>query len=145
VAVERVLSYCGLTYPAATGSATLRGVPGPVLVTPLRPLVAVTAVAIDGTELDADGYRWHRSGRLYRASGWGDDVTTVTVSATWGSDTLPPDVASVVSSAAARLAANPVGLRTVQRGEGDATAFAPDGFTLPELAMLHRWRVRCSA
>ncbi|CAG7845776.1 hypothetical protein USB125703_02051 [Pseudoclavibacter triregionum] len=53
-----------------------------------------------------------------------------------------PDVAAVIVTATARLVTNPEQVKRVQVADVDETPATLNGFTLPELAVLHLYRRR---
>ena len=84
-----------------------------------------------------------------------DTVASVELSADYAFDRVPSDLRAVVQSASVRLALNPVGYRSLRSATGDLvpgtegrltpseedrTYATPDGFSLPELQILQRYR-----
>ena len=57
-------------------------------------------------------------------------------------DQAAPDLDTVILTSAARLAANPENLRSEAIGEYSVQRQVIDGWTLPELAILNRYRRR---
>lgn len=94
------------------------------LTLPQRPVIAVSAVSIDGTAQTAAGWRL-AGARLWRYSGWGYGgalvansshsydgraPTAVTVTYNHGYVTIPEDVRTATLAVAADIASNPGGL-----------------------------------
>lgn len=60
----------------------------------------------------------------------------------WYVGTPNPEIEAVIMTAAARLVPNPEQTKRVQVGDYTETPAILDGFTLPELAVLHLYRRR---
>lgn len=121
---ELVLAIASGTVRGATGQTLslvegdeveLRGTWGRQLQLPERPVLAVTAIAVDGVEVPATSYRWSRDGKVTfsRSSPlvnapaaalgyWGGDEVLVTVTYDHGFDPVPDDVRGVVLALARR-------------------------------------------
>ncbi|MFF7365820.1 hypothetical protein [Streptomyces sp. NPDC008125] len=79
----------------------------PVLNLPEMPVTGVASVTVDGTALEAAGYRWNRHGILRRLGGrWPLDAD-IAVTCTHGYDPVPEVVARVTVQVAARAWVNP--------------------------------------
>lgn len=154
IVANRIQSYTRLKFfPVTNGTVTLSGTTHRRLILGERPLKAVTAVSLDGAALPAADYRWTRAGSLWRDQGWGDESRQVVVVGSWGFSGPPPDIMSVLSTATARLVANPGQWKSVteatssggENGSSTTTtevAAVADGFSLSELAVLNRYRRR---
>lgn len=114
-AIATVSSGIGAGYGSASvgGSSPGYGSYGFVqtLQLPEAPVVAVSAISIDGTALGSSDYYWNASGLLWRPYGfvWGYQSHAVVVTYDHGFDPVPQDIRGVCLSAAARLFVNPVG------------------------------------
>lgn len=89
------------------------------VVLPQRPVVAVTAVAVNGAATDD----WELDGNrlLLRAAPW-EGRSTVTVTYTHGWDPVPGDIAAIVMQAANRSLVNPEQIRSESVG-GESTTY----------------------
>ena len=80
----------GIQFVATTTTVTVDGTLDDVLILPIRPITAITAIRIDGQTIDSDSYRWTSRGELYRVTGpW---VQTLGVYGAWGGPTVQVEV-----------------------------------------------------
>lgn len=92
-----------------------------VLLLPEVPVTAVTSVTIDGTALDADGYRWNREGILTRLCGvWPLDAD-VQVVHDHGNEPIPAAVSRVCVQVAGRAWVNPQNVEAETMGDRSVT------------------------
>ena len=150
-------------FSIATGTATDEDVPyndPDLLWTARYPVTAVSAVKINGSTVDSDGYRWSTFGKLELTLGRQDDFEinvaslaafpTVTVTYTYGQSPVAADIAAAVAAGVAavlrRQAANPDGVQSESLGAyqvsyGDAASKAAmSGVVPPESELLRRWK-----
>jgi hypothetical protein len=134
----------------------LRGNYGPILQLPQRPVAEVTAVRIDGYEVTdwtllADGRlrlgeNSHR--HLYAVhdnwfGSWGGPDAKIEITYTHGYTVVPDDVTMVTVQAAARILANPSGVRSESVGTYSVSHFAAAGeLTIGERALLAVYKPR---
>lgn len=138
-----VRSYCRSTITHVSNDvAVLQGTCGRRLLLGERPVTAVASVRLDATLLDPNGYRWQRSGALWRRAGWGGPECDVEVTYSHGYATVPADLVAVTRLAAIRLASNPEQLSREEVEGYSALASTPVGFTVGELLVLDRYRRR---
>lgn len=98
---------------------------------PERPVLTVTAVAVDGDTLSSDDYTVVRD-RLIRPDGchWGGPDVIVTVTYSHGWATPPGEVRAVAMSVALRLITNPEFLANERSGQYGATFAGERGVEL---------------
>lgn len=156
-ASSAVRAWTRQTLSVVTGDIiTLPGSWSSELELPERPVTAVTAVAVDGTTLDASAYAL-KLGRLQRTRhdisllnfdpwyrcGWGGPERAVTVTYTHGYATIPDDVHDVVLEVAALLMGNPGHVRQESLGSYAvtyATETLAASLTAEQKAQLRRYR-----
>jgi hypothetical protein len=138
-----VASYCRLSFERVIGdTVVLEGGPSRRLILPNPPVTDVAAVAIDGTTIAADDYRWTRRGLLFRQAGWGAEASAVTATYDHGFTAVPSDIAAVTRTAALRLTSNPDQLARTLVEDFEVWHAYPAGFTIAELMTLNRYRRR---
>lgn len=108
-----VRAYCGWDLARETTTLVAYGSGTPVLSLPTLSLLDLTAVRVDGADLDltltgVDVGRvvWSRKGQLFRGIGWPRHVP-IEADATHGYDPIPDVVKLVCLERAARVLANP--------------------------------------
>lgn len=128
IASNAVQAYCRQTLEyVEDDQASLVGNWGSTLTLPERPVVDVTSVSVDGTDLGSDNsWTWDGRDILYRGSWsdvngawapqsdrphlyWGSDEAIVEVTYSHGFPTIPPVIVGIVCGLAARGIANPSG------------------------------------
>jgi hypothetical protein len=125
-----VRRYCRQTLSMVVDDeVTLAGTWGVELTLPERPVLAVSAIGLNGLPLTLANYRWDRQGRLFWGTAalfnddpplstyWGGDRSTVTVTYDHGYEVIPDEIAGVTVQVAARIFANPMG-KLEQRTDG---------------------------
>jgi hypothetical protein len=132
------------TVTAATSTAYLAGTLGRRLTLPEAPVVAVSAVAVDGAPLTPADYSWRRSGALWRPGGWGSPESEVVVTYSHGYAAVPGDLRAVAMAAAARLLPNLAQVE-YESTDGYAVRGGFAGWTLAERLVLDRYRRKATA
>ena len=86
----------GLKFTQTSQTVTVDGSLDSIVILPVRPITAISAVRIDGTTIAASSYRWTSRGELIRVTGdfaqtltapagaWGGVTTTIEVDVTAG-------------------------------------------------------------
>lgn len=128
----------------------LPGTWSPELWLPQRPVVTVSAVAVNALAIPVGGFTWSIGGQLYRGplpvgnaaeaddedpriSGWGGPRSKVTVTYSHGFEEIPGDVVDLCLAVAARILANPDDAQSETIGEYSHTdAHAGTGAALTE-------------
>lgn len=122
---------------------------------PQRPVVDVSAVAVDGLALS--DYSWLPNGRLSRglvpsgpqyAQAWGGPLSTITVTNSHGYATVPGDIRRICLQVASRLIENPAAVQAEQIGNYSVTYTRRDtergSLTPDEQRALRRYRSSAS-
>lgn len=80
----------GIQFVATTTTVEVDGSYDDVIILPIRPITAITAVRVDGQTVSADSYRWTSRGELIRITGpW---IQTLGVVGAWGGPTSTIEV-----------------------------------------------------
>lgn len=124
-------------------AVVLHGVWGRYLELPERPVIDATVTAVDGSAPLADSY-WLLGPALVRDGGWGGPETVVEVTYTHGYDPIPDDIRVATLQMAARMMANPQGVRTEGIGTYNVAYGPVSGETSP-LENLSRYRIRAAS
>ncbi len=102
VAVAIVRTYCRWHIaPTVTETITLDGRGGQLLTLPSMHVAAVTAVTVDG--VDIDDFDWSTNGTVERCGWWPSKRRSIEIDVQHGHAACPDDVAGVVASIAAKL------------------------------------------
>jgi hypothetical protein len=116
---------------------------------PERPVVDVTVVTVDGVALAPATDYLLSGGVLRRAGGWAGATglpSVVSVTYSHGFEVIPGDVRAVTLALAARMLANPVGVRQEGIGSYNVTYGADlGGAAEVGLASLGRYRVQAAS
>jgi hypothetical protein len=154
--------------PGEDVTVRLRGTWSRDLRLPRRPVLNVSAVTINGDELDGNtGWSWIGGDSIRRGSWypeqdyagwdvtqgaapgpafhWGGPTAVVEVTYSYGVETVPPAVWMVVVQVAKRLFLNPEGVRQESLGGYAVTYDAGDGvvgLNVAEMAALRQYRTR---
>lgn len=80
----------GIQFVETTTTVTVDGTLDDVLILPIRPITAITAIRIDGQTIDSSTYRWTSRGEVVRKIGtW---VQTLGIVGAWGGPTATVQV-----------------------------------------------------
>lgn len=131
----------------AGDTVTLRGTWDEELVLPQRPVVAVTAVSVDGTALTADDWRlWGSSLVRVGYGNWAGPDVAVAVTYSHGWAVIPDVIRAVTMQIAVRLMANPGLVQAESIGTYSVTYGSEAGgggaLTIDEQALLGPFRRR---
>jgi hypothetical protein len=98
---------------------TIRGSRESRILLPGRPVVAVTAVTLDGAAVTGG---WHvADDELVRPGGWGCERDALVITYTHGHDPIPDAIKAIVLELAARVWTNPGGVISQRLGQAQVT------------------------
>jgi hypothetical protein len=123
LATGAVVAYCGWALEPEDTTMQLDGDGSSVLSLPTLHLVDLTALVVDGVDIDPAGTDWpiwSRKGQLYRRGGWRRHAV-IEAEVSHGYDPIPDLLKLVALDLAARQVHNPTGLASVTVGQVSRT------------------------
>lgn len=131
-----VRAYCGWDISRTGEIIEAYGEGSTVLTIPTLMLQGVSAVTLDGTDLDMNTLVWTVKGQIYRDAGW-PRFSVAHLDIDHGYDVVPDYIKLVVLDVAARQLQNPEGLVSATVGEVSRT-WSNSSTTNATLSTLHQ-------